>query len=350
MQWPERLMVALIVVGVLVGCDRDPAVRTYQVAKQESPNRAPTESTGEVAPGTDRMLVGMVTQGARVWFIKTVGDAERIGSEADQLRALIEGLKFDDRGEPQWKLPPGWSELPGNGIRFATLMSGEAGTGIEVTVISLPAPQDVLGNVNRWRGQLGLGAIDAAELDQFVDTISGDGFEAHWIDLTGSFAASRGMAPFAGGAQPPRSEPKTAAAAPASEYEVPPHWQPGRIGGMRKAAFQVEGGEGTAEITVITLGAAGGSLLPNVNRWRGQIGLGEVTEAELQSLVTQLNAGSIEADYVQLVGEVDGQPTSLFAVTAIHENRAWFFKIMGDSPVVEAEKEAFERFVRSAPL
>lgn len=63
-----------------------------------------------------------------------------------------------------WTLPGGWKELPGSGMRLATMIPPGAGKA-EITVIALPG--DVggeLANVNRWRGQIGLAALDEAGL------------------------------------------------------------------------------------------------------------------------------------------------------------------------------------------
>jgi len=68
------------------------------------------------------------------------------------------------KGALKWSLPKGWSELPGGGMRFATFKTPFAGK-IEATVVVLPGPAGgELANVNRWRGQIGLPALDEAAL------------------------------------------------------------------------------------------------------------------------------------------------------------------------------------------
>jgi hypothetical protein len=64
----------------------------------------------------------------------------------------------------RWTLPNGWKELPGSGMRLATMIPPGDGK-LEATVISLPG--DVggeLANVTRWRGQIGLAPLDEAGL------------------------------------------------------------------------------------------------------------------------------------------------------------------------------------------
>ena len=64
-----------------------------------------------------------------------------------------------------WTTPRGWVELPGDGMRAATLRPPAALGRAEATIVALPG--DVggeLANVNRWRGQIGLPPIDEAAL------------------------------------------------------------------------------------------------------------------------------------------------------------------------------------------
>ena len=46
----------------------------------------------------------------------------------------------------------------------------------------------------------------------------------------------------------------------------------------------------------------GGTLLDNVNRWRKEVGLAEVTEAQLPQVVTEISLGSKKAYQVDFRG------------------------------------------------
>ncbi|PIR19528.1 MAG: hypothetical protein COV48_01505 [Elusimicrobia bacterium CG11_big_fil_rev_8_21_14_0_20_64_6] len=62
----------------------------------------------------------------------------------------------------RWTLPSGWKEVPGTGMRLATLVP-PGGLKTEGTVVSLPGDSGgELANANRWRGQIGLPATDEA--------------------------------------------------------------------------------------------------------------------------------------------------------------------------------------------
>ena len=64
----------------------------------------------------------------------------------------------------RWTLPQGWQESLTGGMRYASLKPPVPGR-IDGSVVVLPGPAGgELANVNRWRGQIGLAAIDEAAL------------------------------------------------------------------------------------------------------------------------------------------------------------------------------------------
>lgn len=68
------------------------------------------------------------------------------------------------QGALKWSLPKGWSETPGEGMRFASFKAPIPGR-LETTVVVLPGPAGgELANVNRWRNQIQLGPIDEPAL------------------------------------------------------------------------------------------------------------------------------------------------------------------------------------------
>ena len=83
----------------------------------------------------------------------------------------LEALPERTRGL-NWTLPSGWKELPGSGMRLATF-TPPGGLKTEGTVVALPGDSGgELANVNRWRGQIGLPAIDAAGMAASRTTLS----------------------------------------------------------------------------------------------------------------------------------------------------------------------------------
>ena len=67
-------------------------------------------------------------------------------------------------GALRWTLPSGWTETAGGPMRFASLKPPVKGK-IDASVVVLPGPAGgELANVNRWRGQIGLPALDEGAL------------------------------------------------------------------------------------------------------------------------------------------------------------------------------------------
>ncbi len=157
-------------------------------------------------------------------------------------------------------------------------------------------------------------------------------------------------------ANPAAAEPLAAQALPAAasppagdlQYEVPQGWSPGRISTMRLAAFEVRRSEKQAEVTVIRLSAAAGSLLENVNRWRNQIGLEPVGQAELDASVEKLEVAGIPSSYIRITAPEGAADTStILAVVIPRADQTLFVKLMGDRQLAAEEQEKFEQFVRS---
>ena len=199
------------------------------------------------------MLAAIISTDARVWFFKMVGANELVGGHVDEFRQLIESVTLESPGaDPQWKLPANWSAAASSGMRLATLKAGDSEQAPEVSVIGLPAPQDVDANINRWRGQLQLPPMSEGEA---AERIALGDYEAVLVDLEGKSDPQKMMsnAPFAGRRAPDRPNSTTPAtestttttptASAGFAYQAPDGWSPGRSGGMRKAAFVVKNGD-----------------------------------------------------------------------------------------------------------
>jgi hypothetical protein len=84
-----------------------------------------------------------------------------------------------------WVLPKGWSEARASGMRYATLRPAVSGK-IDVSVIVLPgAAGGELGNVNRWRGQVGLPPVDDAVRARMRTQITSKAGAVSFYDFAG---------------------------------------------------------------------------------------------------------------------------------------------------------------------
>jgi hypothetical protein len=348
-----------------IGCDRSERISHYRIPKDQALAASNGPGASEAAPSQAadfRMLAAMIPRGEQAWFFRLLGPADLVAAQTDNFRALVKSVHFVSDAAPEWTLPEGWQQKPASGMRYATIevaapdtKSSTAALDLSVTLLPRAEPDldaYTLSNLNRWRGQLGLSPVALAQLRESVTSVETVDGMATLVDLVGH-KPQDGMsrAPFAGKGMPtaaplqdPRQEPKKPAPSKSElTYDTPPGWQPAAAGGLRKAAFAIADGAESAEVTVISLDGAGGALLPNINRWRQQIELGEMTQQELDAGVKKIEIASQSGDYVELVGP----KKAILGVVAAEGGRAWFFKMTGDVPLVNREKPNFEAFVRS---
>lgn len=86
------------------------------------------------------------------------------------------------------------------------------------------------------------------------------------------------------------------------EWAVPEGWQKEKDRPGRQATFHMGPKDDPAEMTVVALGAQAGSLLANVNRWRGQIGLKSTDENGLEKATRPVEIKGIKGTRVDLSG------------------------------------------------
>jgi hypothetical protein len=175
-------------------------------------------------------------------------------------------------------------------------------------------------------------------------------------------AKGREAAPAPGPGGPPASAPAEGAAPPGMTGDVaappapdqglrwtlPKGWTAERSGGMRYATLK-PGVPGRLDGSVVVLPGPAGGELPNVNRWRGQIGLPPIDDAALASsrrAVTS-RAGTLSVyDFTS-----DGQKKSrLIAALLEAGGSTWFVKLTGDADAVAASRADFLKLLESLRL
>lgn len=143
--------------------------------------------------------------------------------------------------------------------------------------------------------------------------------------------------------------PVSESALPQLTWKTPAGWTELPAGQMRVASFKVQDGGKVVDVSVIPLPGAAGGDLPNVNRWRGQVGLGPVTEDEMTKSATKLTLAGQLALLHEMAGTnaSSGDPTRILSVIQHRDGTAWFFKMTGDDPLVVKNRAAFLEFLKS---
>jgi len=288
------------------------------------------------------------------------------------------------RPRPQltWKLPEGWREVAPGQMNVATFSIRDANQEAQVTITPLPmlAGQDAL-IVNMWRQQVGLQPLsNDMVMAQLQDVVVG-GENGKLFEVTGK--AAEGETPtrivtamvhrsdaswfykLSGGAslveaqkpafieflksiqiKEPAADSQPANETGAPKWEVPTGWKPLRAGPMQVARFAVPARNGaTGEVFVSVFPNDTGGTLANVNRWRGQLKLKDVNEAELRSLVTSLDAALPNAVLV----DITNNSQQLIGAIVPRGGQWWFYKLLGDAAAVAPERDNFIRFAKSTP-
>jgi hypothetical protein len=312
--------------------------------------------------------------------------------------SMIPGQDSSSLPQLKWTLPDGWSEKTPGQMRVASFnVAGTNGEVADVGIIPLPASGQEIQLVNMWRGQMKLAAAtnddseavaigsDSGKLfDIASDTLLIDGkFRARilvamltsggtswFFKMTGeeSFVAAQKPAflqflksisfseptatPFAHGME------MTPAATPSSSSEssgkpawtIPAGWQEAPPSEFLLAKFIIGEGDAKAQVNISQLAGEGGGLLANANRWRGQLGLPQISETDLPALTTSIDSVNGKIQIVDFTGTdtKTGKSARLVGVVVPLAGQTWFYKLMGDEQIVAQQKDAFTKFVQSA--
>jgi hypothetical protein len=305
-------------------------------------------------------------------------------------------------GPVTWTTPAGWTQVPPSAMRMGSFKIADAGgKQAEVSIVPLPgmAGGD-FANVNRWRGQVGLPPASDDVLQNAAETVQAGGQPAQLFDMAGVNAANgetnrivaaiqhrndtawffkmNGDADLVEKQKPvfvdflktlsfssqpaqtalPPGHPaigdinSTGSAGPISHegqpnWTVPAAWQEAPAGSFLVARFNITGNGGeTATVNVSQSAGDGGGLMPNFNRWRGQLGLPPAGMA--LSVTFPVPGGEGQSVTINGTNAETGKPAEIQAAVITLSDRTYFYKLMGDPNAVNAHKEEFMNFVKSA--
>jgi hypothetical protein len=256
-----------------------------------------------------------------------------------------------------------------------------------------------LENVNRWRKQVGLGPISQAELAREAKKVDISGTEGRLFEISGAasdagrtniIAATLGRdgttwffkmmgedslvreekdafvrflksvrfdesGERVAGApvnRPMSTNVKQVPPATAGEpsWDIPANWQEQPPQQMVLHSYVIVDGQGgKANMTITTFPGSVGGILANVNRWRGQLGLEPVEQSDVPKMTSSLDVLGGKAMLVDMTGsdKKTNQKARLITAIVAREGSTWFYKLMGDEPVVAREKETFIKFVQT---
>jgi hypothetical protein len=170
-------------------------------------------------------------------------------------------------------------------------------------------------------------------------------------------------------------------------YDPPADWKAQGASGIRQETFLIPTSAKPLELAITTLAKPPEDneafLLPNINRWRGQLGLDRIDSSQIAKVVRQetLADGTV-ASLVVLVGKLqsggmagpphagsaapgekstatnpgarDTEPAAarseadgMLAAMVPQDRQVWFFKLNGPAEAVANQRDAFRKFIES---
>ncbi|MEZ5275477.1 MAG: hypothetical protein R3F07_03740 [Opitutaceae bacterium] len=364
--FPNRWL--LILVPFLSGC-QDKQVVFYEVPKE---NHAPARTTAPMAPA------------------------------------------MSGPSELTWEKPESWLEKPASAFRKGSYAAGDNASGeVDISISTFPdAAGGLLANINRWRGQVDLDPIGEMELSDettpveiagipgiridIVEPLPADGDPTASNRIVGAVVTMGGSAWFfkmsgpsaavereipsfdtllqsvkpanpssmipsmpsagIGGAMATQADAIPAPPAPDPfRFQAPPNWVRQPPAPLRVASFLISGDSvPDADFSVIALPGMAGGDLANVNRWRGQISLPAISEAQLRQAAQHIDSGSYHFDLYDMVSDSGilegGHKARILAAIFKQGDTSWFFKMTGEDQLVAGEKASFIEFLKSFQL
>lgn len=294
----------------------------------------------------------------------------------------------------KWKAPETWEQQALTDMinRGNYRLPETAGSRPEFTISSYRGTAGgVVLNVNRWRRQLGLPELEAAELEKEIGSIEvggqtlrvcelvgnrpdgSSGFvlgavlslkeETWFFKMTGQAQAREASGAIfldfinsleIGGSPVPSAPVTTAVSgsnAPAKVgFVLPAGWEEQAASGMRDASFRIAGPDGKdADVSLLRL--SGGTDAQNVNMWRQQLGLAALADADAAGTLAKVRAGAREIRFYDQSGDGDAADrTRILAAIWDEGGTTWVARMRGGHTQIEAQKENFVSFLASLQL
>ena len=133
-----------------------------------------------------------------------------------------------------------------------------------------------------------------------------------------------------------------------SKWLVPSGWialEPSR--GLEIAAFEIPHVSGKVRVAVLRINDYEYGLLPNVNRWRSQIGLGPIEAGALSEISKPVETAS--GDFGKAF-QIIGAEKSILAAAFVRGETSWFFKLIAPNALAELQKDSFDVLIGSFHL
>lgn len=153
----------------------------------------------------DGRIIGAIAPGdGRIAFFKMRGNPALVGSQKDNFVKWVSssrGLKVAtsaanaelpanaDKPQIKWDVPQGWSSVAASAMRYASFAAEQNGEKADISVVTFAGDGGSdADNVNRWRQQIGLPAMETGALSSVIASVQAGQINFSTIDMTGATA------------------------------------------------------------------------------------------------------------------------------------------------------------------
>jgi hypothetical protein len=297
------------------------------------------------------MVAAIAQRPEAMWVFKIVGPPADVATTESAWRSFLQQVTFGDDHLPRWSVPEGWKELPGNSFRHATLLISGVEPPLELAVSRLPSGQDLLMNVNRWRGQLELEPLQSEQLETQLEKFSAGSetwlvFDASGVTApSGTGASPMAMTPPAATNPAPASSESSPETALPFEFAPPDQWNPGPTTQFTLRRFMKTSDEGAVQLAMTRLQMREQSWADNVGVWCGELGIAALTADEVAARTKEIAIDGKSAKSIALESPAAGKASRI--VTWSDGDESWFIKMTGDTTLMAASEDDFQRLLDS---
>ncbi len=318
----------LLVIVLFLGCGEPPQIISYTV---------PVKQT--------RILGAMVPKGKETLFFKIMGSDELVKPLEKPFEEFLKTVKIPESGQTDWTLPENWTEKRYDKSELLAMIKIPVeDTQLNLSVTQLKTMPGVsyeaytLQNLNRWRDQLTLPTISAEALPKQLTEIELPGHKAKAlvVNLVGRRSTS------------PRQSPAPMAAN-YPNWDIPEGYVQTRapnpqFGGRGAYAFKKDGQQVELIISSIGQPITAGNLSEHLDRWRNMVGIPPLKPGEPLDQMKAIKVGDRDGRQLKFVGP--SQKTMFVAFTE-YGGQTWYFRFIGDTPLVDKEETRFTSIVQS---
>ena len=184
----------------------DKLATTVQQLPTAAGNIAVVDLTGEPENGDankdGRIVAAIASDASGTGFYKMRGNRTLVGSEKENFMKWVSSSRTgnapittaenipgsSDSAPPKvkWELPEGWHTGAPSAMRYASFTADADGAKADISIVTFPGEGGAdLENVNRWRQQIGLPAVEASALQPMISPIGTNEPHFSMIDMSG---------------------------------------------------------------------------------------------------------------------------------------------------------------------